>query len=151
MDANKVTRKMNLSFVVCLAAGLLLLAGGLTLQLLDIHLLENNRAVVALAFIPLALATYFGLTAALMKRNPKYSRTVAAEQADERITALKHRADSITYRTMRWALSLVFLGYTFAFPSEIFESAGWWITFGFFFLAHMMQGVVLVVLMGRDK
>jgi hypothetical protein len=151
MEPKKIANKMNRYFLISLAVGLLLLAGGLAMQLLDVHLVENNKAVVGLSFMPLALATYFGITTALMKRNPKYLRSVMTEQADERIASMKQRADSITYRTMRWALTFVFLGYTFAFPSEIFETAGWGVAFAFFFMAHMMQGITLTVLMSRDQ
>ncbi len=151
MDQSKATKSMSLNFIIYLSIGLVLLAGGIAVRVFQLPLLENNKAIVALSFIPLGLATYFGVTAALMKRNPKYTRAIAAEQSDERINGLKQRADSITYQTMRIIVSLVFFGYTFAFPSEIFESAGWWITLAFFFLAHMMQGIVLAVLMGRDQ
>lgn len=151
MEMNRVRKKLGISITVSLAIGLMLLATGIALKLLDVKLLENDKALIGLAIIPLALATYYILTAALAKKNPSYLRNIAVQQADERIAALKHTADSISFRTLQWSLTAVFLGYTLAFPSQIFSSAGWWITFGFFFLSQTLQAVVMTVLIHRDQ
>ena len=149
MELNKHVKKTKTYLALSLAAGVVMLAAGILFETLGVHLLDNNKAIIGVSFIPLGLALAFGLNLTMAKRNPKGMRSIMAAETDERLAALRHQADSITFRALRWALALLFCGYTFAYPAEVFESAGWWIVFGFFFAAFMLQGVLLAVLMGR--
>lgn len=151
METNKLLKKTRFYLAASLIAGFLLLATGMLFEAFDIHIIQNNKAIIGVSFIPLGLAFAFGLNINMMKKNPRGMRPILIAELDERVTALKHQADSITFRVLRWALALMFLGYTFAFPAEVFESAGWWITFSFFFLAFFVQAVVLKYLMNREK
>ncbi len=121
------------------AVGALLIGAGL---------FTGIKGITALAFIPLAMAGFSGVLLVMLKKYPRKMLPMVISETDERIKAVKNHSDSITLRLLRWALTLVFLGYTFLVPDDIFVSPMWWITFVFFFLSHMLQAFLFKHLYG---
>ena len=52
---------------------------------------------------------------------------------------------------IKWALLLIFFGYTFIVPADIFETAAWWIVFGLFFVSNVLSPVILSVYLRNDN
>ena len=78
-------------------------------------------------------------------------KPVIISENDERLVAAKNEADAITFQVLRWALMLVFFGYTFMVPADIFEAPAWWIIFGLYFIAVMLQGIILSIFQRKEK
>ncbi|MTI94659.1 MAG: hypothetical protein FH749_04100 [Firmicutes bacterium] len=141
----KYVRTKRLHLAANLLVGMALLAGGLLLDLVD-----NSRALIGLSLIPFGYALGLLINLILIKRNPQGMNPLIIAENDERVMSVRNEADSVTFRGLRWALTLVFLGYTFLVPGDIFEAVGWWITFGFLFAAYMVQGIVFALNYGKQ-
>ena len=126
MDSIALIKRYKINFTINLVLGAALLIAGIIIQVNDIRILENNRIVTALSFVPLALAFACGVKMGQVKRHPDRF----AEEYDERITAARDRADAMSMRIIRYALWLGFLAYTFARSAEVFESFTWWLITG---------------------
>ena len=150
METSRYEKKLKLYLAISLTVGLLLLVTGVLFSVFDIHIIQNNKAIIGVSFIPFGLAFAFSLNLAQMKKNPKGMRPILVAENDERLSALKHQADSIAFGVLRYTLTLLFFVYTFAYPSDVFETAGWWVVFGFLFLAFFLQPVILKVLQNKN-
>lgn len=149
---NKKSKKMLLFNIYAnLIVGLLLAGTGIVLEITKSSMVENNKGFVALSFIPLALGLYSLCTLILMKKYPKKMKSVITEENDERLISIKNEADAITFRVLQWALMLVYFGYTFMMPKDIFEAPAWWITLAFFFSSFILQGILLSVFQRKEK
>lgn len=141
MEKKAIVCKDKIEIIADLIAGALLLGVGVLLILLEVEF--NNRAVIASSFIPFAMAgsTWYKIWA--MRKYPKQMRPMIISLQDERLTAARNEADAITYSILQWLLKLSFFCYTFMVPSDIFESAGWWITFALFFISVVAPVIAL--------
>lgn len=122
----KTIKEAKAIMTVSLVAGLLLLAAGLLSRQWDMGWLSGNNALVALSLLPLSLAFASFLKLFRIQKSPHQMRSMLIKENDERLVALNHEADSKTLKVVVGALFLAYFGYTFLFPEEVFESAGWW-------------------------
>jgi hypothetical protein len=133
-----------------LVVGLALVGVGVYLRVTGSDIIENSRAIIGLSLIPLGIALYLWLSLVLTKKYPKNMNQIHIMETDERLRAISHRADSTTFRILRWALMLLYYGYTFLTPDDIFESLAWWIVLGFFMLSYLLQGILVKVYSDRE-
>jgi hypothetical protein len=123
MESGPMINKLKTELKVNLILGLVLLIAGIFVELYDVQILDNNRFIVALSFIPLGLFVASLIKIYYVKKNPnKY-----VDEYDERLIAAREKADALSMRIIRYLLFLAFLGYSFAKSSEVFESLSWWL------------------------
>lgn len=137
----KTIKEAKAVIAVSLIAGLLLLAAGLLSKQVDMGWLSANNALLALSLLPLSLAFASFLKLSRIKKSPQKMRSVLIKENDERLVALNHEADSKTLKIVVGALFLAYFGYTFLFPEEVFESAGWWTLLVLLLGTLSLQGV----------
>ncbi len=127
MDQKKIIQETRLYIIVALIVGFALLAAGIVLQITDSNLIANKKALVGLSFIPFAFAlmNYFKLIKLL--KSPEKMKHVIVDETDERLVRLRNEVDAKTFKFLRWAIFLAYMGYTFIVPTDIFESLGWWL------------------------
>jgi hypothetical protein len=139
MESGIFIKRVKIELVVSLILGLVLLTSGIVVEILDINILDNNRTLVALSFIPLGLFIASLIRLSDVKKHPdKY-----IDQYDERLVSARNRADSISLKIIQYFLALAFLGYTFAKSDDVFESLGWWLLLITFLLAFLLPAVIL--------
>lgn len=143
MLVKKSKQKLMFNMYANLIVGILLITAGILLNILNSPLIDNKKALIGLSFIPLGISFYSWLNIYLIKKYPKSMKPVIISENDERLVAIRNKADALTFQILQWALLLVFLGYTFMVPKDIFETPAWWITFGFYFMSFILQGVLL--------
>lgn len=141
----KSKKRLLLCMYANLAVGLLLVATGIFLEITGFPFADNNKSLIGLAFIPLGLSTGAFLNLIFIKKYPDGMKPVLISENDERLTAIKNKADALTFRFLRWVLMLVFFGYTFIKPNDIFETVSWWIMFAFYFISYMLQGTIMFI------
>ena len=151
MFVKKSREKLLFNMYANLIIGLLLVTAGILLNVLNSPLIENKKALIGLSFIPFGTALYSWLNLLFIKKFPKDMKKVLISENDERLVAMRNEADSVTFQVLRWALALVFFGYTFIVPKDIFESPAWWIVFGFLFLSYMLQAILLAIFMKKTE
>lgn len=98
--------------------------------------------LIALACIPLALALISGIFLIMLKKYPKKMLPFVIAETDVRIRSEKQSADSVSLRLLRWVLLLVFFGYTFLLPDELFISPMWWITASFLVVSYLLPPII---------
>lgn len=150
MNSFSSSKMTKIKIAANLVVGLALVAVGIYLRVTGSNIVENSRAIIGLALIPLGIALYLWLSLVFAKKYPKNMKKVHIMENDERLRAINHRADSTTFRILRWALMLLYYGYTFLTPDDIFESAGWWIVLGFFMVSYLLQGILVKVYSDRE-
>ncbi|MCA0970683.1 hypothetical protein LCM20_08795 [Halobacillus litoralis] len=130
MSAEKLVKETKLIIGVSLFASLALLITWTTVELMNTSF-GNDKALLALSIIPLsaALASYLKL----IKINKDPQKMVA--ETDERLVAEKNEADAKALKLLQGILFLTYMGYTFIFPEETFQSLGWWVTLGILLLS----------------
>lgn len=128
-----------------LGVGLALIAAGIILRVTDSNIIENTKAVIGLSLIPLGIALYLWLSLIFAKKYPKNMNQMNIMENDERLRAIGYRADSTAFRILRWALMLLYYGYTFMSPDDVFETASWWIVLVFFMLSYLLQGILVKI------
>lgn len=143
--------KLVVSLFANLTAGVLLMITGILMEVLKINIIENVKAITGLSFIPLASAFTSAYYLHLLKKRPDKMKAIVIAENDERLIAVQNEVDAITFRILRWALVLVFFGYTLAVPKDVFESAAWWTIFVFFFMSYMIQSILFTVKYGKKQ
>ncbi len=151
MNTEKVIKETKLIMLVMLAIGLILLATGIVFSLLDSPIIKNNRAIVGLSFIPLAVAFIYYLKFTLIKDSPLKMKKILVNETDERLVALKNEADAKTFRIIQGILFLTYMGYTLMVPEDIFEATGWWILLVLLFLSFVIQAVNSIIVMRKNN
>jgi hypothetical protein len=127
MNNAKIVKETKLIMNVTLIAGIVLLATGILFTQMDIHLISNNKALIALSLLPLSMALVYFLKLSSIKKSPHKMRSILIKENDERLVAIKNEADAKTFKVIQGALFLTYFGYTFIVPEDIFKGAGWWI------------------------
>lgn len=150
MNTEKVIRKWQTIMVCNLAAGLVLLSAGILFRILDINIIQNNKAIIGLSFIPLVSGLYALFYVSSIKRSPKTMKAVIVSESDERLTYIRNESDAKAFRVLRWSLTLAFFGYTLMVPSDIFEATGWWILLVFFFISQFLPAIFYIVESGKN-
>lgn len=151
MFSKKSKTNLLVQLIANLTAALLLAGGAIALELMNSPLTDNKKALFALSFIPFALGMYALASLFLLKKHPEKMKPVVLSENDERLAAFRDKADAITFRFIKWALLLIFFGYTFIVPADIFETAAWWIVFGLFFVSNVLSPVILSVYLRNDN
>lgn len=150
MDIEKIKKETKMIMIVTLVTGLLLLAAGISLRVMNIQWLENNRAVVGLSFIPLSVAAVYYFKLARLTKAPDKMRETLVNEMDERLAALRNEADAKAFKVIQGSLFLAYMGYTLIVPEDIFESVGWWILLALMVVSFMAQGIFYSQAMGKD-
>lgn len=150
MNTKKIVKETKLIMFSFLIVGLLLLAVGIIFSVFKINIIQNNKAITGLSFIPLSLALTYFIKLLLIKKSPKNMHDVIIFQYDERLVAIRNEADAKAFRILHWILFMVFMGYTLIIPDDIFESVGWWIILGLLLISYMLQ-VIFSILSNRKS
>jgi len=142
MNIEKTVRKTKTVLLISLTIFIVLLAVGILFEVTDIKLLPNNKAVVALSFIPLgiAFASYIKLQA--IKKNPQKMKDIIISENDERLIASKNQADANAFRILQGLLFFSYMGYTLMVPGDIFEATGWWLITFLLLASLILQGIL---------
>lgn len=145
MLLKKSKKKLEFNMYVNLIVGILLIIVGILLNVLNSPLIENKKAIIVLSFIPFGISLYSWINLFFTKKFPKDMKPVIVSENDERLIAIRNEVDAVTFQVLQWALMLVFFGYTFMVPKNIFETPSWWIIFGFYLMSYMLQGIILSI------
>lgn len=151
MNTEKIIKESKLIMMAALAAGLILLALGITFTLFDIRLIENNRAIIGLSFIPLSVALVYYLKLTQIRKSPLKMKGIIVNENDERIIAVKNEANAKAFRITQAVLFLAYMSYTLMVPEDIFETVGWWILLLLLFVSFVSQGVILASAMRKES
>ena len=151
MNTEKIIKETKVIMIVTLVIGLVLLVTGICFDVLDIHIIKNNRAIVGLSFIPLSVAFVYYLKLTRIKKSPQKMREILVNENDERLVALKNEVDAKAFRIIQGALFLAYMGYTLMVPEDIFESVGWWLLLVLLFVSFISQGVIHTKVSRKDN
>ena len=151
MNTEKIIKESKLIIRVTLAAGLILLIMGIVFTVFDFNIFDNNRAVIALSFIPLSTALAYYLKLTQIQKSPQKMKGIIINENDERIVALKNEANAKAFRITQAVLFLAYMGYTLMVPDDIFEAVGWWLLLMLLFVSFVSQGVLLAMAMKREN
>lgn len=141
MSGEKIVKETKTVMIVSLIVGFVLLAVGLVSRQFNIALISDNKALLALSLLPLSLALVSFLKLSRIKKSPQKMRSIIIKESDERLVALNNEADAKTFKILQGVLFLVYFGYTFIFPQEVFKSVGWWILIILLLGSMFLQGI----------
>lgn len=141
MSGEKTVKETKMVMIVSLIVGVVLLTFGIVSRPLDIALISDNNALLALSLLPLSLAFVSFLKLSRIKKSPQRMRSIIIKESDERLVALNNEADAKTFKILQGVLFLAYFGYTFIFPQEVFESVGWWILIILLLSSMLLQGI----------
>lgn len=142
MNTEKLIKETKAVMIGTLVLGLVLLAAGIGFDLLDIHIINNNKAIVGLSLIPLSIAFVSYLKLRRIRKSPQKMRETLVNESDERLVSLRNEVDAKAFRITQGALFFAYMGYTLMGPEDIFESPGWWILLGLLVVSFLSQGVI---------
>ena len=145
MLIKKSREKSVVTLFANLTVGILLVVTGILMFVFDINIIENKKAIIGLSFIPLAAAFVSGFNLIMIKKHLDKMKAIVIAENDERLVAIQNETDATAFRILRWALMLVFFGYTLAIPKDVFESPAWWVVFSFFFMSYVLQGILFKI------
>ena len=151
MKTSKLIKQSRNLFIATLSVGLALLAAGILLEFYDLPLVENNKALIGLSFLPLSVAVMSLVRILRLRKSPDKMRSIIIHESDERIIAIKNEAYAKAFKLLLGILSIFYFGYTLMFPEDIFETVGWWLLFILFFVGVVSQGVLVAKGMGTHK
>lgn len=151
MDTEKIVKESQIIMFVTLTVGLALFAAGIIFTLMDINLIQNNKALIGLSFLPLSVACIYFVKSLRIRKSPQKMQSIIINEVDERLVTLKNEADAKAFKIVKGALFLAYMGYTLMVPEDIFESVGWWILLILFFVTFMSQGILQYFVMRGDK
>ena len=151
MNTEKIIRESKVILSVTLTTGLILLAAGIIFTVFDVRLIENNRALIGLSFIPLSAALVYYLKLTQIQKSPQKMKGIIVSENDERLIAVKNEANAKAFRITQAVLFLAYMGYTLMVPEDIFEAVGWWLLLILLFVSFVSQGVLLSMAMRREN
>lgn len=150
MRTENLKKEARTIYTLSLAAGALLLVSGILLNLLDLELLSNNRALIGLSFIPFTVAAVYLWKYNTLKNHPEKIRSIIVTESDERLVQVKNEADAKSFRLTQALIFLAYMGYTLAVPEDIFESPGWWLLLLLLMFSFLGRGLLLAAAMKRN-
>ncbi len=150
MYIENMIKKEKFELILNAALGLGLLAAGISMRALDINLLKNNKSIIALSFIPLAMAFSKYISIYFIKKHPDKMNLAIISENDERLVKERNEAEAKSNKVFRWLIYLVFLGYTFMVPNDAFEAAGWWVVLAIFLMAYLIPCIFLKRIQNKD-
>ena len=134
--------------LVTLVIGVALLATGIIFKLLEINLLPNNMAIIALSLIPLSVALAYYVKLLGIKKSPQ---KFIINEIDERLVALKNEADAKAFKIVQGALFLTYMGYTLMVPKDVFKSVGSWLLMILMLIAFISQAILTMNVMIKEN
>jgi hypothetical protein len=151
MNTEKILRESKVIMLVTFVVGFVLLATGIGFTLLDVKLIENNRALIGLSLIPLSVGFMYYYKYTQIKKSPNKMKEIIINENDERIVNLKNEADAKAFMIVKGVIFLAYMGYTLMVPEDIFEAVGWWILLVILFVTFMAQGLITALAMWKNK
>lgn len=151
MNTEKILKESKVIMLVTFVVGFILLATGIGFTLLDVKLIENNRALIGLSLIPLSVGFMYYYKYTQIKKSPNKMKEIIINENDERIVNLKNAADAKAFMIVKGVIFLVYMGYTLMVPEDIFEAVGWWILLVILFVTFMAQGLITAMSMWINK
>jgi len=145
MSTKKIVKETKLIMFSFLIVGLVLLAAGIIFSVFKVNIIQNNKAIIGLSFIPLSMAFYYFIRLLLIKKSSKNMHNAIIFQYDERLVTIRNEADAKAFRILQWILFMVYIGYTLIIPDDVFESVGWWIILGLLLISYMLQGIFSIL------
>lgn len=128
----------GIAFVI----GAMLFIAGLTFQLMDVHIVSNNKALIALSLIPFSVAfVYYTRASKLLNSNQRLAKR-RIRQMDERLVAARNESDALSFKILQAALFVSYMSYTLFVPDDVFRSVGWWMLMGLLMLSFLAQTVL---------
>ncbi len=150
MNSKKIVRKNKKVMLVSMIFFIILLVGGIFLELVDSRLLPNNKALVALSFFPLGIAVSSYIKLQTIKKYPQKMKDFIINENDERLIALRNQADARAFKIMQALLFFLYMGYTLMFPEDIFKTVGWWLLMFLLLASFVLQGMTSAKSMEKD-
>jgi hypothetical protein len=151
MNIKKSKLRLVSDICINLSVGLLLLIMGILTRVMELHWLENPKAIIGLSFIPLALAASKLFQLSRIKKHASEMEPLLISENDERLVAQRNEAEATSGKILRYLLYLLFLGYTLSTPSAVFDDAGWWMVFGLFFLSQTLPALFLTIASVKER
>lgn len=151
MNTEKILKESKVIMLVTFVVGFILLATGIGFTLLDVKLIENNRALIGLSLIPLSVGFMYYYKYTQIKKSPNKMKEIIINENDERIVNLKNAADAKAFMIVKGVIFLAYMGYTLMVPEDIFEAVGWWILLVILFVTFMAQGLITAMSMWKNK
>jgi len=143
METDKIINESKKYAIIAFVVGIVILITGILLDVLQINLISNNRAIVGLSFIPLGVAFSYFIKMIKIKKYPKAMKNVVINENDERLVALRNEATAKSHKILNGVMWLSYFGYTFAFPTDVFEAIGWWILLLLIFVSILSEAIIL--------
>lgn len=141
MSVEKSFKETKMVMILSLIVGVVLLTAGIVFRQLDTALISDNKGLLGLSLLPLSLAFVSFLKLLRIKKSPQSMRSMIIKENDERLVALNNEVDAKAFKMLQGVLFLVYFGYTFIFPQEVFESVGWWILIILLLSSVLLQGI----------
>jgi hypothetical protein len=138
MYTDRILKSKRFELILNIILGTGLLIVGIIFRIMNIRLVENNKALIGLSFIPFAIAVDKLIFIRNVNKHPKSMTAVLIAENDERLIMQRNEAEAISNRIFRWIIYLVFIGYSLVFPSEAFEATGWWIVLFLFLASYLL-------------
>lgn len=151
MNTEKIVKETNVLMLVSGIVGVLLLGTGVIFNLFEINIIHNNRAIIGLSFIPLAVALTYFIKLIRIEKSPQKMRKIIISKNDERLVTMKNEVDAKAFRILQWVLFLSYMAYTLVVPKDIFESVGWWIILALLFISYILQGIMFKLVNGKNN
>jgi hypothetical protein len=151
MNTEKILKESKMIMMVTFVVGFLLLATGIAFTLLDVTLIENNRALIGLSLIPLSVGFMYFYKYTQIKKSPSKMKEIIISENDERIVNLKNEADAKAFMIVKGVIFITYMGYTLMVPEDIFEAVGWWILLVILIVTFMAQGLITAMAMWKNK
>ncbi|MDD5500846.1 MAG: hypothetical protein PHH57_04070 [Candidatus Omnitrophica bacterium] len=139
MTSKTLMKKTKTELLINLIIGIGLLITGILLVSLEANLIGNDKVIIALSLIPFGLAVSSLLKICFVKKYP----AIYVGEYDERLVADRNRAEALSLKIIRYFLYLAFLGYSFVYLNEIFETSAWWLLLVITIAAIVLPPVIL--------
>lgn len=144
METTKSVKEAKAIIIIGLIIGILLLGAGIIFHILHIDYFPNNKALIGLSLIPFSVALVYYLKLSLIKKYPQRMKEIIVNESDERIVHLKNETDAKSLKILQATIFLVYMGYTFMVPADIFVSVGWWLLLVIFMASFIIQAILAV-------
>src|SRR5690554_6518965 len=140
MRKEKIVKEAKVIFCVTFVLGIVLLVTSITLNMLEVYVL-NNKAIGALSLSPFSVSfIYLGKLLGI-KKYPQKMRSLIIHETDERVVACKNEVDAKALKITQAAMILGYMGYTLMIPEDIFEAVGWWLILALTLTSFFAQAI----------
>jgi len=142
MKSNHASKEAKWIGSTAFVIGALLFVAGLVFHLADVHIVPNNKALMAMSLIPFSVAfVYFTSHSRMLNSDQRLAKR-RIRLTDERLVAAKNQSDALSFKLLQAALFVSYMGYTLFVPDDVFRSVGWWMLMGLLMLSFLAQTVL---------